>query len=80
MGDACMRESVGESPCLIAVIVVSFGTALVMSGVAEDEPDDKPIEEIVVTAKRITCPDGWTCSRGNPIGGDTSWLAPIKSV
>ena len=39
MGDACMRESVGENPCLIAVIVVSIVTALVMSGVAGDEPE-----------------------------------------
>ena len=72
-----MRENPKVTPRLMFAIVVAFGLAPVLSGGDEDEPN-KPIEEIVVTAKRITCPDGWTCSRGNPIGGDTSPLASIE--
>ena len=72
-----MREILGVTPRLMVGIVVALGLAPVLSGGDEDEPD-KPIEEIVVTAKRIKCPDGWTCSRSNPIGGDTTMLARVE--
>jgi len=48
---------------VVALMMVSWGVG--SAGAAAD--GDKPIEEIVVIAKRLTCEDGWACiDRKNP--------------
>ena len=48
---------------VVALMMVGWGVG--SAGAAAD--GDKPIEEIVVIAKRLTCEDGWACiDRKNP--------------